>query len=94
MGAVLYSAAVPPLATATASVSSTSTSSCWRHSRRNSRHAQRTTARRAATPPLRSHPRPWPAPLPVPPADGRPSSAGVEPAGEDPEATVTAERPA
>ena len=27
-------------------------SNCWRHSRRNSRHAQRTTARRAGTPPL------------------------------------------
>ena len=47
------------IAAATATVSSASTSTCWRHSRRNSRHAQRTTARRAraaACRPARSRP--------------------------------------
>ena len=34
-----------PSVAATATSSSASTSNCWRHSRRNSRHAQRTTAR-------------------------------------------------
>ena len=58
-GARLYAAVANPTAAATATVSSASTRTCWRHSRRNSRHAHRTTARRAATPPWSSAA--WPA---------------------------------
>jgi hypothetical protein len=51
-GGVLMDTAAPRIVAATAAVISASTSSCWRHSRRNSRHAQRITARRAGAPPL------------------------------------------
>ena len=50
-GAALYATAAPKMAAATETVISPRIRSCWRHSRRNSRHAQRTTARRAAMPP-------------------------------------------
>jgi hypothetical protein len=56
--------ASPMVVAATASSSSVSTTACWRHSRRNSRQAQRTTARRAGIPPL-----------PVPRASGRSCTA-------------------
>ena len=52
---VFAATATPRTVTATATASSATTSTCCRHSRRNSRHAQRITARRATTPP-------WPAP--------------------------------
>src|SRR6266704_3357436 len=48
---VLVATAAPRIVAETATASSASTSNCWRHSRRNSRHAQRTTAWRAGTPP-------------------------------------------
>ena len=44
------------MAAATVTLSSTSTTICCRHSRRNMRHAQRVTARRPATPPPRARP--------------------------------------
>src|SRR5215470_20391216 len=48
---VLLATAAPRTVPATATVISDSTSNCWRHSRRNSRHAHRITARRAGVPP-------------------------------------------
>ena len=51
-GGVSWATAEPTTMAATATTISPSTSSCWRHSRRNIRHAQRITARRAGTPPL------------------------------------------
>jgi len=51
-GGVLMATAEPTKVAATAMVISARISSCWRHSRRSSRQAQRTTARRAGTPPL------------------------------------------
>ena len=42
--------AAPTTVAATATMIKDSTSSCWRHSRRNRRHAQRLTARRAGAP--------------------------------------------
>ena len=54
----------PQIVAATATVSRPSTSNCWRHSRRNNRQPQRTTARRAGTPPF-----------PVPTGAGRSRSA-------------------
>ena len=45
--------AAPTTVAASAIVMSARTSSCWRHSRRNMRHDQRITARRAGTPPFR-----------------------------------------
>jgi hypothetical protein len=54
----------PPIVAATATVSRPSASSCWRHLRRNSRRAQRMTARRAGTPP-------WPVPAQAGPAGYR-----------------------
>ena len=51
-GGLLVAAAAPMTVAATATVISARTSSCCRHSRRNSRHAQRVTARRAGTPPF------------------------------------------
>ena len=47
----LETTAKPMVVAATATVSSASTNICRRHSRRNSRQAQRTTARRAGAPP-------------------------------------------
>jgi len=41
-----------PIAAAIATARRAATKICWRHSRRNMRHAQRTRARRAATPPF------------------------------------------
>ena len=52
-GGVLVATADPTKVAATATVISARISSCWRHSRRSSRQAQRMTARRAGTPPLR-----------------------------------------
>src|SRR5262252_4361232 len=52
VGGVLLATAAPRTVPATATVISDSTSSCWRHSRRNSRHAQRIIARLAGAPPL------------------------------------------
>ena len=57
-GGVLVATAEPTKVAATATVISARISSCWRHSRRSSRQAQRTTARRAGTPPLRALARP------------------------------------
>ena len=54
-------------------VSSASTSTCWRHSRRNRRHAQRTTARRAGPPPA-------PAPVARPAAARAPTLTASVPA--------------
>src|SRR5262249_6885781 len=51
VGGVLLATAAPRTVPATATVISDSTSNCWRHSRRNSRHAQRITACRAGAPP-------------------------------------------
>src|SRR5262249_35348348 len=51
-GGVFVATAAPMMAAATATVISARTSSCCRHSRRNMRHAQRVTARRAGTPPF------------------------------------------
>ena len=51
-GGVLVATAAPTTVAASATTMRASTSSCWRHSRRNIRHAQRITARRAGTPPL------------------------------------------
>ncbi len=65
----LVATAAPTKVAATATVIRASTSSCWRHSRRNSRQAQRITARRAGTPPSRV-----PAPVGSEPA-GRSRSA-------------------
>ena len=62
-GGVSWATAEPTTMAATATTISPSTSNCWRHSRRNMRHAQRITARRAGTPPL-----------PVPAGAGRSSS--------------------
>src|SRR6185437_16570845 len=51
-GGVLVATAAPTKVAATATVIRARISSCWRHSRRSSRQAQRTIARRAGTPPL------------------------------------------
>ena len=47
----LYASATPTVVAATANTISATTSTCWRHSRRNSRHDQRKIARRAGPPP-------------------------------------------
>jgi hypothetical protein len=52
-GAVVWTTVMLPIAAATATARSASTRTCCRHSRRNRRTAQRITARRAATPPVR-----------------------------------------
>ena len=57
-GGVLVATAEPTKVAATATVISARISSCWRHSRRSSRQAQRMTARRAGTPPLLATARP------------------------------------
>ncbi len=51
-GGVSVATAAPMTVAASATTMSARTSSCWRHSRRNIRHAQRITARRAGTPPF------------------------------------------
>ena len=47
----LYARPTPTVVAATANTISATTSTCWRHSRRNSRHDQRKIARRAGPPP-------------------------------------------
>ena len=51
-GGVLVATAAPMTVAASATTMSARTSVCWRHSRRNIRHDQRITARRAGTPPF------------------------------------------
>ena len=51
-GGVLVATAAPTTVAASATTISARTSVCCRHSRRNIRHAQRITARRAGTPPF------------------------------------------
>ena len=51
-GGVLVATAAPTTVAASATTMSARTSVCWRHSRRNIRHDQRITARRAGTPPF------------------------------------------
>src|SRR3984957_8223413 len=49
-GGLFIATAEPTIVAATATVIRARIRNCWRHSRRNNRHAHRTTARRAGTP--------------------------------------------